>query len=128
MERHGSLRRYVPIDISQEAIETSARSLLGRYPSLQVHGIVGDFGHHLDRVPEAVGRRLVIFLGSTIGNLEVEERTPFLQTIRALLGPEDYFLVGLDLVKDVGRLEAAYNDRAGGTAAFNKNILNAVNR
>ena len=128
MEKLGTLDRYLPIDISQDALELSARSLLERYPRLQVHGIVGDFSQHLDRVPSALGRRLVIFLGSTIGNLDAHERRPFLESVRKLLVPGDYFLLGLDLVKDVGRLEAAYNDSAGVTAEFNRNVLHVLNR
>lgn len=128
MDRRGSLERYVPMDISQQTLEDSARFLLDRYPSLRVHGVVGDFSQHLDRVPATIGRRLVIFLGSTIGNLDTHERRPFLQTVRKLLAPGDFFLVGLDLVKEVARLEAAYNDSAGVTAEFNKNLLRAINR
>lgn len=128
MERLGSLGRYVPIDISRQTLEESARSLLQRYPNLLVHGIVGDFSEHLDRVPPRIGRRLVIFLGSTIGNLDERERLHFLQTVRKLLVPGDHFLVGLDLVKDIAQLEAAYNDKAGVTAEFNKNVLRVINR
>lgn len=128
MERLRTLERYFPMDISQETLEGSARSLLERYPNLLVHGIVGDFGLHLDRVPPPPGRRLVIFLGSTIGNLDAHERPLFLKTVRKLLATGDYFLVGLDLVKDIARLEAAYNDAAGVTAEFNKNLLRVINR
>jgi L-histidine N-alpha-methyltransferase len=128
MERRGSLRRYLPFDVSAEMLRDSSLDLLERYPALHAHGIVGDFQRHLNSVPPSRGRRLVIFLGSTIGNLEVEERREFLVAVRGLLGSDDAFLLGVDLVKDPAVLEAAYNDSAGVTAEFNRNILRAVNR
>ena len=127
MQARGSLRRYVPFDVSAEMLRESATNLLGRYPSLIVHGLVGDFQRHLASVPAAAGNRLVIFLGSTIGNLEADERAGFLENVRGLLGPDGRFLLGIDLVKDRGVLEAAYNDAAGVTAEFNRNILRVVN-
>lgn len=128
MARLGCLVRYVPLDISEAMLRECSLALLTRYPTLHVHALAGDFLQHLGQVPPAAGRRLVIFLGSTIGNLDVDERTPFLQNVRSLLREEDAFLLGLDLVKDVQRLEDAYNDRAGVTAEFNRNILRAINR
>jgi L-histidine N-alpha-methyltransferase len=128
MERNGSLLRYVPIDVSAQVLRDSAAALMARYRMLRVHGVVGDFQCHLARTPQAEGRRLVIFLGSTIGNLEVDERVAFLRDVRGLLHQGDAFLLGVDLVKDVDVLEAAYNDSAGVTAEFNRNILRVVNR
>jgi L-histidine N-alpha-methyltransferase len=127
LERHGSLRRFIPLDVSEEMLRQSAAALLDRYPGLRVHGVVGDFLKHLDAVPDAEGRRLVIFLGSTIGNLFKEERIDFLRNVRTLLQPGDGLLLGVDLVKDAATLEAAYNDAAGVTAEFNRNVLRVVN-
>jgi L-histidine Nalpha-methyltransferase len=123
----GSLQRFVPLDVSEEMLRESAASLLQRYPALRVHGVVGDFQKHLQEVPTADGRRLVIFLGSTIGNLFPEERIAFLRSVRGLLGSGDRLLLGVDLVKDRTVLEAAYNDSAGVTAEFNRNVLRVVN-
>lgn len=120
--------RYVPIDVDAAMLETAATQLLDEYPFLQVHALVGDFQRHLARVPARTGRRLVLFLGSTIGNLDPPARHDLLVAIRELLDPGDHFLLGVDLVKDVGALEAAYNDAAGITAEFNRNILRVVNR
>jgi L-histidine N-alpha-methyltransferase len=128
MERHGTLERYVPLDVSEEMLRQSSLDLLERYAELRIHGVVGDFQRDLTRIPPSVGPRLVIFLGSTIGNLDHQERVSLLAATRKLLGPEDAFLLGIDLVKDVGVIERAYNDAAGVTAEFNRNILNAINR
>jgi len=93
-----------------------------------VEAIVGDFEHHLHHVPERLGSRLVLFLGSTIGNLDPLPRRALLSRVRALLDSGDRFLVGFDLIKDVERLEAAYDDASGVTREFNRNILAVVNR
>jgi L-histidine N-alpha-methyltransferase len=127
MEARGTLERYIPVDVSETMLRESAGALLERYPVLRVDAVVGDFQHHLAEVPTAQGRRLVLFLGSTIGNLDSGERSALLQGVRGLLTAEDRFLLGVDLVKDVAVLEAAYNDAAGVTAAFNRNILRVVN-
>lgn len=127
MDERGHLRRYLPVDVSESMLRRTAGDLLERYPGLEVHGLVGDFQRHLSAVPPPADRRLVIFLGSTIGNLEPEERRVFLSDVRGLLGPAGCFLLGVDLVKDRERLEAAYNDSAGVTAEFNRNILGVVN-
>lgn len=127
MARAGSLVRYLPFDVSEAALRESASALLERYPTLSIYGVLGDFQNDLPHVPASVDRRLVIFLGSTIGNLDGPERKAFLGEICRLLGPEDRLLLGVDLVKDVATLEAAYNDAAGVTAEFNRNILRAVN-
>jgi L-histidine Nalpha-methyltransferase len=123
----GQARRYVPIDVSESAVADCADRLSSEYGSLAIHGIVGDFERHLDRVPRNGDRRLVAFLGGTIGNFDAGERRSMLQKVRTQLHPEDRLLVGTDLVKDRERLEAAYNDSAGVTAAFNRNVLNVIN-
>lgn len=120
--------RYVPIDIDEVTIQATATRLLADYPFLHVRALVGDFERHLRHVPGPVGRRLVLFLGSTIGNLDPPARHRLLTEVRALLGPGDRFLLGLDLVKDVKVLEAAYDDASGVTREFNRNILHVVNR
>ena len=121
--------RYVPLDVDRVTLEATAVELLGDYPTARVHAVVGDFERDLGHVPPAAGRRLVLFLGSTIGNLAPSARGRFLARTRRLLAtPEDRFVLGVDLVKDVKVLEAAYDDAAGVTAAFNRNILRVVNR
>lgn len=118
---------FVPFDISEEVVRAAAGDLVSRFPGLHVYGMVGDFEKHLAAIPR-LGRQLVLFLGSTIGNLEPDERILFLSQVRALLEPEDAFLLGVDLVKDVEVLHAAYNDTQGVTAAFNRNLLLFLNR
>ncbi|MFQ5657310.1 MAG: L-histidine N(alpha)-methyltransferase [Candidatus Methylomirabilales bacterium] len=124
--RVGLLDLYVPIDISQDQLRETASSLVRDYPGLRVHGVIGDFEEPVE-IPQEGGPRLVIFLGGTIGNLPTEEAAGFLRNVARLLAPEDRFLLGTDLVKDVGILERAYNDAAGVTAAFNRNILSVIN-
>ena len=102
-------------------------ALAADYPGLELHGVVADFEHHLVLLP-AGGRRLVAFLGGTIGNLDPAERHAFLTDVRSGLVAGDTFLLGTDLVKDPARLVAAYDDAAGVTAAFNKNVLSVLNR
>jgi L-histidine Nalpha-methyltransferase len=123
----GALDRYVPFDVDPSVVSSCAHELTDLYPGLPVHGVVADFQHHLGHVP-AGERRLIAFLGSTIGNLMPSERGAFLAGVRAMMGPGDRFLLGTDLLKDVGVLEAAYNDREGVTAAFNLNVLRVINR
>jgi L-histidine Nalpha-methyltransferase len=121
--------RYVTVDVDEPTVEAGAARLLADYPFLDVHAVVGDFERHLEHVPPPVGRRLVLFLGSTIGNLDPPARQQLLAQVRSLLRtPEDRFLLGLDLVKDKVLLEAAYDDASGVTRAFNRNILEVVNR
>lgn len=127
-ELDGQPVRYLPVDVSRAALAQAARTLLADCPALEVRGLVGDFERDLDALPPPTGRRLVLFLGSTIGNLEPSERQRLLAQVRGLLGPEGRLLLGVDLVKDVRVLEAAYDDPAGVTAAFNRNILHVVNR
>jgi L-histidine N-alpha-methyltransferase len=123
----GIARRYVPVDVSESAVQESAARLLDSYDALAIHGIVGDFERDLERIPRNGERRLIAFLGGTIGNLDVGERQTMLRQVRDQLGPDDRLLVGTDLVKDRERLEAAYNDSAGVTAEFNRNVLNVIN-
>jgi L-histidine Nalpha-methyltransferase len=122
----GSLRRYVPFDCDGSVVETCVDELLELYPGLAVHGLVGDFGRDLERVPDG-SRRLFAFLGGTIGNLYPDERSEFLGRLRELMAPEDRLVLGTDLVKDRAVLEAAYNDSQGVTAEFNRNVLRVVN-
>ena len=121
-------RRYVPIDVDGGMLAESARALLRDHPDLDIHAVVGDFERHLDRVPPATGRRLIAFLGSTIGNLAEPARHQLLLGVRRLLDRGDRFLLGMDLVKDGAALHAAYADAEGVTAEFNRNILRVVNR
>ncbi len=128
MRDAGCLTTYVPLDISAEITHATAESLVAEYPELAVRGLVCDFEHDLERIPVGEGGRLVAFLGGTIGNLYAEARGEFLARIAALLQPEDRFLLGTDLVKESARLAAAYDDSAGVTAEFNKNVLLVLNR
>jgi dimethylhistidine N-methyltransferase len=131
MRDAGSLDRYVPFDIAEAAVRPTAEAIFAEYPELNsVHGVIGDFLSDLDLVPaaESDAPRLVALLGSTIGNFIGEERHELLSAIRRLLRPQDSFLLGTDLVKDPAILEAAYNDLAGVTAAFDLNLLTVINR
>ena len=123
----GTLATYVPMDVSPSALLESGRVLVGDYPGLSVHAQLADFEHQLGVLP--VGdRRLTAFLGGTIGNLEPGPRAAFLDELRGSTGPGDWLLLGTDLVKDPAVLVPAYDDSAGITARFNKNVLEVVNR
>jgi L-histidine N-alpha-methyltransferase len=122
----GTLERFVPVDVSEQTLRASAQSIAAAYPQVFVHAIVGDFERDLG-VLARYDRRLIAFLGSTIGNLGPEQRERFLRTLGTALTQDDALLLGLDLVKDVTRLEAAYNDNGGVTEAFVRNALAAVN-
>jgi L-histidine Nalpha-methyltransferase len=122
----GTLERYVPFDVDVSVVESTALELVEHYPGLRVHGVVGDFGRDLARVPEG-DQRLFAFLGGTIGNLYPDERATFLSELRELMGPGDGLVIGTDLVKDRSLLEAAYNDSRGLTAEFNRNVLRVLN-
>ncbi len=129
MSDAGTLRRYIPLDVSRTVVEDAARQLTEDYPGLLVHGVVGDFERHLGHVPSRdEGPRLVALLGGTIGNFAPGTRRALLAKIATLLGPEDRLLLGTDLVKDPAIIEAAYNDADGITAQFNRNLLHVVNR
>ncbi|MFV2112622.1 L-histidine N(alpha)-methyltransferase [Micromonospora sp. LOL_025] len=125
--RRGGLGTFVPLDVSVSALRQSTAEIAADYPGLRVRGIVGDFTRHLDRLPTG-GRRLVLFLGGTIGNLLPAERARFLAAMRAALEPGDWLLIGTDLVKDPAVVVPAYDDAAGVTAEFNRNVLRVVNR
>ena len=127
LRHRGTLRRYVPVDVSEAALVAAGRRVRDAYPDLTVQAVVSDFEEHLG-LPAADGPRLVAFLGSTIGNLVPAQRAEFLVSLRAGLRGGDTLLLGTDLVKDPGTLVAAYDDAAGVTAAFNKNVLNVLNR
>jgi L-histidine N-alpha-methyltransferase len=127
-EAGSSLETYVPVDISEEITHETAACLVDEYPGLAVRGLVCDFEQDLERIPDAAGSRLIAFLGGTVGNLYPRPRHAFLERIAALLGPGDQLLLGTDLVKEPARLEAAYDDAAGITAEFNKNVLEVLNR
>jgi L-histidine N-alpha-methyltransferase len=124
----GTLKRYVPVDVTESMVRDCADTLTEEYPGLRVHGVIGDFERHLDRVPPAIGPRIVAFLGGTVGNFQPGSRRRFLRSIADLLGPEDHLLMGTDLVKDPDVLEAAYDDAEGVTAEFNRNVLRVLNR
>ena len=126
MQARGLLERCVLLDISEGFLVDAARQLDADYPALEVRGIVGDFLEDLPALGPG-GRRLALFLAGTIGNLHPDRVPPFLRALARQLAPGDTFLVGIDLVKDAARLHAAYNDAAGVTAEFNRNILRVVN-
>ena len=126
----GRLAEFVPFDVSEETLRAAAGALDSRYPSMSVHAIVGDFERHLGVLKEVgrPGERLVAFLGGTIGNLDPLGRSIFLGELAATLEPGDRLLLGTDLVKDRARLVLAYDDPAGVTAEFNRNVLAVINR
>jgi L-histidine N-alpha-methyltransferase len=126
LDAGGSLERFVPLDVSEQTLRASAQAIAAAYPQVFVHAIVGDFERHLSALPGR-GHRLIAFLGSTIGNLYPEQRGAFLGTLATALARDEAFLLGIDLVKDVARLEAAYNDSRGATQVFVRNALTAVN-
>jgi L-histidine N-alpha-methyltransferase len=126
LHANGTLERFVPLDASEEVLRESARTIAELYP-IAVHAIVGDFERHLSALPRGENR-LIAFLGSTIGNLHPDRRARLLAAIAATLEPSDAFLLGVDLVKDRARIEAAYNDSQGVTESFVRNGLDAVNR
>jgi L-histidine N-alpha-methyltransferase len=127
MSMSGRLRRYVPFDVAESTTRATARAIAEEHPEIEVHGVVGDFRRHLGRLPTG-GRRLIAFLGGTIGNLAPDDRRAMLAEIADGMQPGDSFLLGTDLVKDRRRLVAAYDDAAGVTAAFDKNVLAVLNR
>jgi L-histidine N-alpha-methyltransferase len=128
MQEADTLRRYVPLDVTEQMILETAEALVEEYPGLLVHGIVGDFERHLHHLPQALGPRIVAFLGGTVGNFTPGSRRRFLRGLAKAMGPDDHLLLGTDLVKDPATLEAAYDDSQGVTAEFNRNVLHVVNR
>jgi L-histidine Nalpha-methyltransferase len=127
LHQAGSLRRFVPFDVDASILAQAAIAIQEEYPGIEIAAVCGDFEKHLAEIPRG-GRRLFAFLGSTIGNLQPDVRSEFLATLAAALQPGDGLLLGTDLVKDTGRLVRAYDDAAGVTAQFNRNVLEVVNR
>jgi dimethylhistidine N-methyltransferase len=126
MADDGRLRRFVPFDVSEEVLRSAAHDIAARY-GVEVVAVVGDFHRHLDEIPRD-GRRLVAFLGSTIGNLDRRARRRFFADLDAAMDHDDRLLLGTDLVKPRERLRAAYDDASGVTAAFNRNVLSVLDR
>jgi len=127
LTRAGELRCFVPFDVDEATLQLSAETLAASYPELRIAALVGDFEQHLSFLPRG-GRRLIAFLGSTIGNLDPAGRRKFFSSLASQMLPGDAFLLGTDLVKDVNRLLAAYNDSQGVTGEFNRNALLFINR
>ncbi|MGW6912433.1 L-histidine N(alpha)-methyltransferase [Kitasatospora sp. NPDC054939] len=123
----GTLAAYVPVDVSESALAGAGKAVAAEYPGLAVHALLADFTAGLE-LPDADGPRVVAFLGGTLGNLLPAERAAFLRGLRGALAPGDSLLLGTDLVKDPAVLVAAYDDAAGVTAEFNKNVLDVLNR
>jgi dimethylhistidine N-methyltransferase len=119
---------FHPVDVSPVALQEAVRSLNGDFPRLHVTPIAADYSRHLPELRSQPGRKLVLFIGSTIGNFEPEEATEFLGRVRASLSTGDALLLGFDMVKDPRVLHDAYNDAAGITQRFNKNVLARINR
>ncbi len=127
IRRHGTLEEFVPLDVSESFLREAVDAIVADYPGLRVHGVVGDFTAHLEKLP-GESPRLVAFLGGTIGNLLPDERRDFLIGVREVLEPGEWLLIGTDLVKRPETLVAAYDDAAGVTAQFNLNVLHVLNR
>ena len=127
LQNSGALRRFVPFDVDASMLSAAATAIQREYPGIEIAAVCGDFEEHLSEIPGG-GRRLFVFLGSTIGNLNRGPRAEFLAALAAVLRPGDSLLLGTDLVKDVGRLVRAYDDAAGVTAQFNRNVLAVINR
>lgn len=127
LHRSGRLRRFVPFDVDAGVLQSAAAGIEAEFDDLTIDAVCGDFERHLAKIPPG-GRRLFVFLGSTIGNLTAEPRAVFLTELAGVLAPGDSLLLGTDLVKDPGRLVRAYDDAAGVTAAFNRNVLAVINR
>ncbi|HWX56694.1 MAG TPA: L-histidine N(alpha)-methyltransferase [Verrucomicrobiae bacterium] len=126
---HRQLRvEFHPVDVSPAALREAVASMNGRFPNLAMQPIVADYSEHLPELKSLPGRKLVLFIGSTIGNFEPDEAVQFLQQLRQSLNPGDALLLGLDLIKGADVLHEAYNDAQGVTAAFNKNVLARINR
>jgi len=123
----GQLTRFCPLDVSEETLVRAARMLAERYPGLEIHGVVGDFNEHLHHLPEGT-KRMVAFLGSTLGNFYAEERRAFLGALGDVLSEGEFLLLGIDLAKDAQRIVDAYNDDSGTTEQFIENVIAVINR
>ena len=119
---------FYPVDVSSSALQGALTTLNGHFPRCRVSPIVADYTHQIPDLNALPGRKLVLFIGSTIGNFEPDDAMAFLKSVRRSLQPGDALLIGFDLIKDAQVLHAAYNDDAGVTAAFNKNMLVRINR
>ena len=131
LEREGTLRRYAGVDVSAAALRQALGSLRAEHPDLELRGVVADVERDLDRLPGCLpsgGRTLVLFLGTTLGNLLPPERARLLAGLARWLRPGDHLLLGVDLVRDPARLLPAYDDPAGASAAFNLNVLEVLRR
>jgi L-histidine N-alpha-methyltransferase len=126
LEATGTLSRYIPFDVSDEFLRSAATTLAEEFTSLDIHLVIGDFHQHLAEIPTE-GRRMIAFLGGTIGNLNPTQRARFLFDLNCTMSSDDSLLIGTDLVKDRKRLVAAYDDGAGVTADFNRNVLHVLN-
>lgn len=127
LREHGSLRRFIPFDVDSSVLKAAGAAIEAEYPGIEIEAVCGDFEEHLGKIPSA-GRRLVAFLGSTIGNLTPGPRAQFLASVSESMQRGDTLLLGTDLIKDPDRLVRAYDDAAGVTARFNRNVLSVVNR
>ena len=123
----GALRRFVPFDVDASMLSAAGTAIQHEYPNIEIAAVCGDFEEHLSEIPDG-GRRLFVFLGSTIGNLTDDPRAEFLAALAGVMRPGDSLLLGTDLVKDTDRLVRAYDDSAGVTAQFNRNVLAVINR
>jgi L-histidine N-alpha-methyltransferase len=123
----GTLRRFVPFDVDANVLSAAGAAIQREYPDIEIAAVCGDFEEHLSEIPDG-GRRLFVFLGSTIGNLTADPRAEFLAALAGVMRSGDSLLLGTDLVKDADRLVAAYDDAAGVTAQFNRNVLAVINR
>lgn len=123
----GSLRRYIPVDVSITTLVETGEALMAEYPRVEVHGVMADFESQLGLLPQG-GERLTVFLGGTIGTFEPRERIRFLRGVRSSMDADDWLLLGVDLAKDPDVLVRAYDDSEGVTAEFNRNLLRRINR
>jgi L-histidine Nalpha-methyltransferase len=129
LRRAGTIRSYISVDISESALVEAGRRLIGEYPGLSVRAVLADFETQAEVITmrECPSPRLVLFLGGTIGQLTLAQRAEFLRALHGVLHPGDMLLLGVDLVKDPAELIAAYDDSAGISTAFNKNLFTVLN-
>jgi L-histidine N-alpha-methyltransferase len=121
------LLRYIPVDVSESALKEASEELHNIYPDLAVLGIIADFTLHMDAIP-CDNPRMIMFLGSTIGNFDEKMQKHFLRLVAGSMNPDDRFVIGFDMIKPKETMEAAYNDSRGITSKFNKNVLHVLNR
>ena len=128
LQERGYLRQFVPLDVDEAMLRREGRLLVEQYPGMVVHAIVGDYEYNVSPIPHSSGPRLILFLGSTIGNLRPPSRLQLLYSLQWAMSSGDMLLLGIDLVKQPSRIIAAYNDPGGVSAAFAKNALDVINR